>query len=106
MELLISGENLPKFAGMKPNTIAILYLDNNTLETSKKHFLEKSQTYLSSDKLNIDGASETENKASRSRSRIKKEREPVWVEKLRTEVIFGSSEPIYLDSYTFNAPNY
>ena len=58
---------------------------------------------MSSDKLNITGE-ETDNRASRSR--IKREREPVWVEKLRTEVMFGSCEPIFLDSYTFSAPNY
>ena len=36
MELLVSCEGLPKFSGLRPNVMAIIYLDNNTLDIKKK----------------------------------------------------------------------
>ena len=36
MELLLSAERLPKFGGLAPNTLAILYLDANTLLATAK----------------------------------------------------------------------
>ena len=45
MELIVSCERLPKFRGLNPNTIAVIYLDQNYLET-KIIDVGKSETQL------------------------------------------------------------
>ena len=80
MELIISAENIPKFRGMMPNLIAILYLDSNFLEV-KQLKMERSASYVGG------GEQSRVSEPGMSMSRSMALPPPKWVEKLRTELI-------------------
>ena len=104
MELLLSCENLPYINGMKPNTIGIMYLDQNMLGVANPGAAQKGQAPpipQTQETSKLEGFS-----PSKPLKKDKKQMEPIWVEKWRSEIRFGEDNPIYLDSYIFKSVRY
>lgn len=90
MELMISCESLPLIDKKPPNTLIFMYLDQNALETEATDGGDKSASYTQSAAQGDDDAGPKQR----------------YVEKLRSSVVYGDCNPIFEESFIFEAVRY